>query len=143
MNERSTISPLRPVVLVIALVHLALGLLGFFFLPEANPAGENTLWIFSATGMLNVIRTVVGVLGVAAVLKPSAILAYSWIVFVAFAGLTAFGVLSAATTLAGDAVNVGWADNVLHALTSLTALAVALLTTRRARRDQARPSTNV
>jgi hypothetical protein len=93
--------------------------------------------------MLNVIRTIVGVLGLVAVLKPSAILAYCWLAFVAFAGLTAFGVLSAATNSAGDAVNFGWADNVLHALTSLTALAVALLTTRRARRDQAQTSTNV
>ncbi|WP_051173854.1 DUF4383 domain-containing protein [Amycolatopsis orientalis] len=71
-------------------------------------------------------------------MDPAAILAYCWIVFVAFAGLTAFGVLSAATDSAGDAVNFGWADNVLHALTSLAAVTVALLVTRRTRRTRVR-----
>ncbi|MFK0247167.1 DUF4383 domain-containing protein [Amycolatopsis azurea] len=118
---------------MIALVHLALGLAGFFFLPEANQPGENTIWIFSATGMLNIIRTLIGVLGLAASLRPSAIYGYAWMVFVAFAGLTAFGVLSAATTSAGDAVNFNWADNVLHALTSLSALAVGIAVARGSR----------
>ncbi|WP_244199607.1 DUF4383 domain-containing protein [Amycolatopsis thailandensis] len=123
-------------VLVIALVHLVLGVLGFFFLPEANQTGENTVWIFSATGMLNVIRTLIGVLGVVAVLKPAAIYGYCWMVFVAFAGLTAFGVLSAATSSAGDAVNFNWADNVLHALTSLSALIAGIVLVRRPSRER-------
>ncbi|EMD23421.1 DUF4383 domain-containing protein [Amycolatopsis azurea] len=138
MNENTIGRSLRPVVLLIALVHLVLGVLGFFFLPEANQTGENTVWIFSATGMLNIIRTIVGVLGVAAVLKPSAIYGYTWMIFIAFAGLTAFGVLSAATTSAGDTVNVNWADNVLHALTSLAALAVGIVVARSAGRKPAR-----
>ncbi|MEV6908694.1 DUF4383 domain-containing protein [Amycolatopsis sp. NPDC051071] len=128
MNESS----LRPAVLLLALILLVVGVLGFFFLPENNQAGENTLWIFSATGMLDIIRTVTGVLGLAAMLKPSAVRAYAWVVFVAYAGLTAFGVLSAATTMSGDAVNFGWADNVLHGLASIAALGIALASTRRA-----------
>ncbi len=143
MNGRAPESSLRPVVLVIALILLALGLLGFFFLPENNPAGRNTLWIFNATGMLDIFRTAAGVLGLAAVLKPSAIPAFGWLTFVAFAGLTAFGVLSAATTLAGDAINFGWADNTLHALTSLAGLAVAVITRRASRRDGAEARTDV
>ncbi|GAB3734359.1 DUF4383 domain-containing protein [Amycolatopsis oliviviridis] len=143
MNENTIGRSLRPVVLVIALVHLVLGVLGFFFLPEANQTGENTIWIFSATGMLNIIRAVIGVLGVAAVLKPSAIYSYMWMVFIAFAGLTAFGVLSAATTSAGDTVNFNWADNVLHALTSLAALAVGIAVARGAERKPARKRADV
>ncbi|MEU3626720.1 hypothetical protein BS329_09120 [Amycolatopsis coloradensis] len=133
MNERTAESSLRPAVLVLALILLTVGVLGFFFLPEDNQAGENTLWIFSATGMLDIIRTGTGVLGLTAMLKPSAIRAYGWIVFVGFAGLTAFGVLSAATTTAGDAVNFGWADNVLHGLASIGALGIALVSTRSAK----------
>jgi len=143
MNRRTAGSPLRAVVLVIALVHLVLGVLGFFFLPEANQAGENTLWIFSATGMLNVIRAVLGVLGLAAVLRPSTMLAYSWLAFVAFTGLTAFGILSAGTDLSGDAVNVGWADNILHALTALAALGVGIAATRSSGRKQSKTAENV
>ncbi|MFI9454746.1 DUF4383 domain-containing protein [Amycolatopsis sp. NPDC052450] len=143
MNRRTTGSPLRAVVLVIALVHLVLGVLGFFFLPEANQAGENTLWVFSATGMLNVIRAVLGVLGLMAVFKPSAILAYSWMAFVAFTGLTAFGILSASTDIAGDAVNFGWADNVLHALTALAALVVGIAATRVSGGNRTKTAENV
>ncbi|OXM54996.1 DUF4383 domain-containing protein [Amycolatopsis alba DSM 44262] len=113
--------------LVIALVHLTLGILGFFFLPEANQPGENTVWLFSATGMLNIIRALIGVLGIVAVLKPSAIYGYCWMTFLALAGLTAFGVFSAATSSAGDAVNFNWADNVLHALTSVSALVAGIV----------------
>ncbi|KFU75932.1 protein of unknown function [Amycolatopsis lurida] len=143
MNLRTTGFLLRPVVLIVALVHLVLGVLGFFFLPEANQAGENTLWIFSATGMLDVIRTVLGVLGLVAVIKPSAIPAYCWMAFVAFAGLTAFGVLSAGTDLSGDAVNLNWADNTLHALSSLAALLVGIAATRVSRRKQSKTRENV
>ncbi|MFJ8915801.1 DUF4383 domain-containing protein [Amycolatopsis sp. NPDC102389] len=143
MNRRTAGSLLRAVVLVIALVHLVLGVLGFFFLPEANQVGENTLWVFSATGMLDVIRTVIGVLGLVAVVKPSAIPAYSWLIFVAFTGLTAFGVLSAGTDSAGDAVNLNWADNVLHGLTALVALVVGIVTTRVSARRQSKTTENV
>lgn len=144
MNGRVHEPSLRPAVLVIALPLLVLGILGFFFLPENNQAGQNTLWIFNATGLLDIIRTAGGVLGLAAVLKPNAIAAYGWLSFVVFAGLTAFGVLSAGTTIAGDTVNFGWADNVLHALVSLAGLAVAIMVTRRAnRRRQAEARTDV
>ncbi|UMP03563.1 DUF4383 domain-containing protein [Amycolatopsis sp. EV170708-02-1] len=143
MNLRTTGFLLRPVVLVVALVHLVLGVLGFFYLPEANEAGQNTLWVFSATGMLDVIRTVIGVLGLVAVVKPSAIPAYSWLIFVAFTGLTAFGVLSAGTDSAGDAVNLSWADNALHAATALTALVVGVVATRTSQRKQSKTTENV
>ncbi|WP_410648952.1 DUF4383 domain-containing protein [Amycolatopsis sp. cmx-4-54] len=133
MNER----PVRLAVIVLALVHLTLGVLGFFFLPENNQTGANTLWIFSATGILDLIRAGTGVGGLVAVLKPAAMAVYGWFVFLAFAGLTAFGVLSSATNTAGDAVNVGWADNILHALTSLAAFGIAAAVMRRGGR--ARP----
>jgi hypothetical protein len=143
MNGREEESSLRPAVLVIALPLLVLGVLGFFYLPENNQAGQNTFWIFNAAGLLDIIRTASGVLGLAAVLKPSAIPAYGWVSFVAFAGLTAFGVLSAATTLSGDTINFGWADNVFHALVSLAGLTVAVVVTRRTKRNQAEARTDV
>ncbi|WP_410599498.1 DUF4383 domain-containing protein [Amycolatopsis sp. lyj-90] len=125
---------LRVTVLVLALVHLTVGVLGLFFVPETDQTGENTVWIFSSTGMLDLLRVATGVIGLVAVLRPALISLYSWFVFVAFAGLTGFGILSAATTSAGDAVNLNWADNVLHALTSLVALAVAIVVVRQAER---------
>lgn len=143
MNGREEETSLRPAVLVIALILLVPGVLGFFFLPENNQAGQNTLWIFNTTGLLDIIRTVFGVLGLAAVLKPDAIAAYGWLTFVAFAGLTAFGVLSAGTTIAGDTINFGWADNVLHALVSLAGLTVAVVVTRRTKRNRAEARTDV
>ncbi len=134
MGKSMKLSSVRVTVLLLALVHLAVGVLGFFFMPENNQTGENTVWIFSATGMLDLLRTATGVIGLVAMLRPALISLYSWFVFVAFAGLTGFGILSAATNSAGDAVNLNWADNVLHALTSLTALIVAIVTIQRARR---------
>ncbi len=134
MSKSTTLSSLRVTLLVLALVHLTIGVIGFFFMPENNQTGENTVWIFSSIGMVDLLRTATGVIGLIAVLRPSLISLYSWFVFVAFAGLTGFGILSAATTSAGDTVNLNWADNVLHALTSLAALVVAIVVVRQAKR---------
>ncbi|WP_414938206.1 DUF4383 domain-containing protein [Amycolatopsis sp. cmx-11-51] len=133
MSKPATLSSLRLAVLILALVHLTVGVLGFFFMPENNPTGENTVWIFSATGMLDLLRTATGVVGLVAVFRPALMPIYGWFVFVAFAGLTCFGILSAATTSAGDEVNLNWADNILHALTALVALVVAILGVRQPR----------
>ncbi|MEV6898677.1 DUF4383 domain-containing protein [Amycolatopsis sp. NPDC051372] len=135
----------RLVVLVVAVVYLVLGVAGFF-VPETAHVGHapsRTVWIFGSSTVLNIVHTAVGLLGLLAARKPSGAVGYCWFVFVAFAGLTAFGILSATFgTVDDDPVNLNGADNWLHGLTSLVALAVALAGDRARERDTAPSSPN-
>ncbi|MGW4487407.1 DUF4383 domain-containing protein [Amycolatopsis sp. NPDC004368] len=123
----------RLVVLALGVIYLVLGVVGFF-VPETVHVGHDpsrTVWIFGASTVLNIVHTAVGLLGLLAARKLSGAIGYCWFVFVAFAGLTAFGILSAAFgTVDDDPVNINWADNWLHGLTSLVALAVVLMAGR-------------
>ncbi|QRP49553.1 DUF4383 domain-containing protein [Amycolatopsis sp. FDAARGOS 1241] len=119
----------RLIVGVVALVYLVLGITGFF-VPETAHLGHDTtrtVWLFSTSTVLNIVHTAVGLLGLLAARKLSGTIGYCWFVFVAFAGLTAYGILSATfSTVDEDPVNINWADNWLHGLTALVALAVVL-----------------
>ncbi|MEU4673425.1 DUF4383 domain-containing protein [Amycolatopsis sp. NPDC023774] len=129
---------LRPrlVVDVLAVVYLALGVAGFF-VPETGHVGHDTtrtVWLFSSSTVLNIVHTAVGVLGLLAARKLAGAIGYCWFVFVAFTGLTAYGILATAfSSVKEDPVNVNWADNWLHGLTALVALAVALTGSRTTR----------
>ena len=123
----------RLIAAVIGLVYLALGVAGFFT-PGTAATGHDTgrtVWLFSASGVLNIVHTVIGVLGLLAATKLPGALAYCWTLFVGFTGLTAYGVLATAFEPREDPINVNWADNWLHGLTALLALATAVATTRR------------
>jgi len=128
------------VVGVLGLVYLVLGIAGFLT-PETAGTGHDTsraVWIFSSTGVLNLVHVLVGVLGLLAAWRSAGALIYCWAIFVAFTGLTAYGVLATAFGNPEDPVNLNWADNWLHGATAALCLAVATLTTRAARRGEER-----
>lgn len=135
-GNRSRSGPpwLRPAVAVLGLAYLALGVVGFLT-PETVGVGHNTtraVWIFSTSTVLNLVHTVVGVLGLVAATRKAGALIYSWALFVGFAGMTAYGIFATAFTNPEDPINVNWADNWLHGLTSIAALALAIAATRAA-----------
>jgi hypothetical protein len=133
----TTRSWIRPFVAVVGLIYLVLGVAGFFT-PETAVVGHDTsrtVWIFSSTVILNLVHTALGVLGLLAALRAALAHAYCWALFVAMAGVTAFGILATAFGTARDApVALNWADNWLHGLTALAALAAGIVVTRTAHR---------
>ncbi len=133
----------RLVVALLGLVYLVLGVAGFFT-PETADVGhhpQNAVWLFSASGLLNLLHTLLGVAGLAAALRTTTALAYSWAAFIALTGLTAYGLVAATGNPPEDPVNINWADNWLHGLSALILLATGVLATRalrEARQSQSR-----
>ena len=121
--------PPRLLALVIGLVYLALGLLGFFVAEPTHmgPDSGNAVWIFSTSALLNIVHTVVGVLGIVASTKAAGAQFYGWGLFVAFTGLTIYGIFMAASDSPGDLVNINWANNWLHGITALLGLVLGFL----------------
>jgi hypothetical protein len=131
---------LRPVVAVLGLLYLALGIAGFLT-PETAAIGHETsraVWIFSVTPLLNVVHTVVGVLGLLAATRRAGSLIYCWVLFVGFAGMTAYGILATAFGNPEDPININWADNWLHGLTAVAGLVLGIAAARTAARAAAR-----
>jgi hypothetical protein len=127
-------------VAVLGLLYLALGIAGFLT-PETAAIGHETsrtVWIFSVTPLLNVVHTVVGVLGLLAATRRAGSLIYCWVLFVGFAGMTAYGILATAFSNPEDPININWADNWLHGLTSVAGLVLGIAAARTASRAAAR-----
>lgn len=118
---------------LIGLCYFALGLAGFFTPGTAAPGHDtsHTVWLFSSSVVLNLVHTLVGVLGLALSLRRVGGVAFGWVLFFGFSGLTAYGVLAAAFSHPlHDPVNINWADDWLHGLTALAGLLIALLGSR-------------
>lgn len=130
-ETRSRTGPawLRPVVAVLGLLYLALGIAGWLT-PETATVGHVTssqvVGLFSASVLLNLVHTAVGVLGLLAATRGAGAIIYCWVLFVGFAGMTAYGVLATAFSTPEDPINVNWADNVLHGLTAVAGLALGI-----------------
>ncbi|SFQ30979.1 protein of unknown function [Amycolatopsis arida] len=126
----------RVLALLVGLVYLTLGILGFVLADPTHVGNEpsNAVWIFSTSILLNLTHLTVGVLGIAAVTSVTRTQLFGWFSLVALTGLTVYGLFASATNSPGDGINVNWADTVLHAITALLGLVIGLLAERRARR---------
>ncbi|GAB3144051.1 DUF4383 domain-containing protein [Amycolatopsis sp. NPDC004378] len=127
---------IRPVVAVIGLCYLALGIAGWLT-PETAAVGHATthvVWLFSVSVLLNLVHTLVGVLGLLAATRRTGSIIYCWLIFVGFLGMTAYGVLATAFGPPEDPINLNWADNCLHGLTAVAGLVLGIAATRAATR---------
>ncbi|GAB2796342.1 DUF4383 domain-containing protein [Amycolatopsis magusensis] len=123
----------RVLALVVGLVYLLLGVLGFTIADQpgqVGPDGVNMVWIFSVSAVQNVVHIVIGLLGLAAAAKPAGARIYGLVLFVALTGMTVFGVLASSADTPGDVLNVNAAGNWLHGLTALAGLAMWFLSSR-------------
>jgi hypothetical protein len=129
-QERTRAAGPQAYALAVGVVYLILGLSGLFL-----AAGGRVFGVFGAGIVLDVVRTVIGLLGLLAARHGRTSRALGLALFVALAGLTVFGVLVAATGMAQDVNSVlviGWADNILHAVTAALGLVVGFLPARKA-----------
>lgn len=121
----------RLTALVIGVVYLALGVLGFVLAPDPTATvghqPSNTVWIFSVGWVQNFLHTVLGLLGVVAAGNATRSRLFCLVAFFVLAGMTAYGVVATIMGHEGDAaLNTNWADNILHALTAAVAVTVAM-----------------
>ncbi|UOZ04912.1 DUF4383 domain-containing protein [Amycolatopsis sp. WQ 127309] len=138
-------TPVRLAALVVGVVYLVLGVVGFFVpgnagSTSAGPFGTHatqySVLIFSVSPLLNALHTLIGVLGVVAARKVSSTAIYALAVAIGFAGFSAYSVLVVSVGT-GDRFNLNWADVILHLVTMVGAAVVSARSFRtvRAQRD--------
>jgi hypothetical protein len=114
-------------------IYTLIGIIGFFitgfsdFFGNANgatPEHMDTLLGFMINPMHNVVHILVGVAGLALSRTLSGARTYGWLLAVGYGAAFIYGVI--AVNKDWDFLNLNWADNILHLVTALAGLAIAL-----------------
>ncbi|MFC5380023.1 DUF4383 domain-containing protein [Aquipuribacter nitratireducens] len=114
--------------LVIGVVYLLIGLLGFFVTGftgwfEHDP--DQTLLGFAINPFHNVVHLVIGAAGVALASSDSRARLYGWLLVVGYGATLVYGFFVAGQDT-GNILNINVADNWLHGFSVLAGLATAL-----------------
>lgn len=114
--------------LIFGVVYTLVGIVGFFVTGFDHFAAhsDDTLLGFELNPLHNIVHILVGVAGIVASRQLSTTRLFGWVLFGAFAVVFLFGLFAA-----GDPdinfLSINAADNVLHLITALAGLAIALL----------------
>jgi ABC-type transport system involved in multi-copper enzyme maturation permease subunit len=114
--------------LVIGVVYLLVGLAGFLvtgFDGFTEHDHSQTLLGFAINPLHNIVHILIGALGLAMWKKSDSARTFGWILFVVY-GLTFVYGLIVANNEDLNFLNINGADNVLHILSALAGLAIAL-----------------
>ena len=108
-------------------IYLLVGVAGFFvtgfddfFAHDTN----QTLLGFEINGMHNVVHIVVGVAGLLLARTLAGARTYGWLLAIGYGAAFVYGLIAIGETW--DFLSINAADNVLHVLTALVGLAIAL-----------------
>ena len=117
--------------LVIGVVYTLIGILGFFVTGFDNFASvsNKALLGFEVNPLHNLVHLLVGVAGIALSRTLSGARTYGWALAVAYGLVTILGFVGA-----GDFLSLNGADNVLHLLSTIAGLAIALMPVARGAR---------
>ena len=114
--------------LVFGAVYLLVGIIGFFWTGFSNFADRSghdmLLGIFMVNPLHNIAHILVGVLGLAMARTLAGARTYGWLLAVLYAALFVYGLIAAGKSWDFLAINA--ADNVLHILTAVVGLVIAL-----------------
>ncbi|MGW9308036.1 DUF4383 domain-containing protein [Saccharomonospora azurea] len=122
---------LRVGVGVIGLAYLVLGIAGFALVgSDMGYDPSRTVWLFGASGLLNIGHTGVGALGLAATHTESTLRAFGWLSFFAFTGLFAYSILAVTLSPLGNLANVHVANACLYGVTAVLGLLISVVPTR-------------
>jgi len=114
-------------------IYLLVGIVGFFVTGFddffAHDTGE-TLLGFEINGMHNVVHILIGVAGLVLSRTLAGARTYGWLLAVGYGAAFVYGLL--AINKDWDFLSINAADNVLHILTALVGLVIALLPVRNA-----------
>jgi len=118
----------RGLALVVGAFFTVIGVAGFFVTGVdgfAEPTGE-TLLGFGVNPLHNAVHLVLGVAGLAMAWSLSAARAYGWVLAVGYGLVLVFGLVVDEGDSA-NILNINVADNLLHAITVIVGLIIALL----------------
>ena len=121
-------------------IYLLIGIIGFFitgfgdfFGNEAPPGvhhADDTLLGFMINPMHNVVHILIGVAGLVLARTLSGARTYGWLLAVGYGAAFIYGLIAVGKDW--DFLNINGADNVLHILTALVGLVIALMPVRNA-----------
>ncbi len=124
IRQRSTPQVLAA---VIGAVFLLVGIAGFFVTGFDNFAGhsENEMLLgFMINPLHNIVHIVIGVAGLLLARTLSQARTYGWLLAVGYGAAFVYGLIAVGKSW--DFLNLNWADNVLHVLTAVVGLVIAL-----------------
>ena len=108
-------------------IYLLVGIVGFFvtgfgdfFAHDTN----RTLLGFEINGMHNVVHIVIGVAGLLLARTLAGARTYGWLLAVGYGAAFIYGLFAVGKDW--DFLSLNWADNILHLLTAIVGLAIAL-----------------
>ena len=121
-------------------VYLLVGIVGFFVTGfdhfADNSQHEMLLGLFMINPLHNVAHILVGIAGLAMARTLAGARSYGWLLAVLYAALFVYGLI--AVNASWDFLDINAGDNVLHILTALVGLAIALIPVRDAVSSRAR-----
>jgi len=129
---RRALTPPQLLALVFGAVYLLVGIVGFFWTGGshfADRGGDDMLiGLFMVNPLHNIVHILVGIAGLALARTLEGARTYGWVLFVGYAAVSVYGFIAAGKSW--DFLAINTADNVLHVVTALIGLGIALAPTR-------------
>jgi uncharacterized membrane protein YuzA (DUF378 family) len=128
MAARTTTAPHQKLALAIGILYLAIGVLGFFvtgFGGFVEHNEERDLLGFAVNPLHNIVHLAIGLAGVLMWRDPRSARTYGWALAIVYGATTVYGLLVMNNPEA-NILNINGADNLLHILSTLAGLAIAL-----------------
>ena len=117
--------------LVFGAVYLLVGIVGFFvtgFDNFADNSQHEMLLFFMINPLHNVVHIVIGLAGLLLARTLAGARTYGWLLAVGYAAAFVYGLIAVGESW--DVLNINPADNVLHILTAMVGLVIALAPVR-------------
>jgi hypothetical protein len=130
--DSTRVTVVRGLALGVGALFTVIGVAGFVVTGVdsfAEPTGE-TLLGFGVNPLHNIVHLVLGIAGLAMAWSLSTARAYGWVLAVGYGLVLVFGLVVDEGDSA-NILNINIADNVLHAVTVLAGLVIALLPVKR------------
>jgi hypothetical protein len=123
----------QQVALAFGVIYTLIGIIGFFltgfgdFFGNAHNATmhhDEMLLGFMINPMHNVVHILIGVVGIALSRTLSGARTYGWLLAVGYGAAFVYGLIAVGKDW--DFLNLNWADNILHLVTALVGVVIAL-----------------
>jgi len=111
-------------------VYLLVGIVGFFITGFDDFFGhtDETLLVFDINPAHNIVHILIGVAGLVLGRTLAGARTYGWLLAVGYGAAFLYGLFAGGQDW--DFLNLNWADNVLHVLTAVVGLVIALMPVR-------------